>query len=155
MERAWAHWIGGAAIGALAAAGLMRWMERRRGEQRRLIMFRTRIKKEKLEAYVRHHMAVWPEVENGLRAHGVRLLSIHRPKDGSNEFNMFIELDPGVDMQRDLGPGSSYRADSRVQTWETAMCTYFEIGGWEELAELYTLTPTSSTNTLPSLPLSL
>jgi hypothetical protein len=29
---------------------------------------------------------------------GVRLLSIHQPKDGSNELCMFVEIEEGVDM---------------------------------------------------------
>jgi len=33
---------------------------------------------------------------------GVRLLSIHQPKDGSNELCMFVEIEEGVDMGRVL-----------------------------------------------------
>ena len=40
---------------------------------------RTSISKEKLENYRRHHQGVWPEVERGLRTHGVTLLTVKVP----------------------------------------------------------------------------
>jgi hypothetical protein len=49
------------------------------------------------------------------------------------------------------GGRSEYRANRRVREWEELMCTFFETGSWEQLEELYTLTPSSSTNTLPPL----
>ena len=64
--------------------------ERRRGapassakeeeeKKRKRIMMRTSISKEKLENYRRHHQGVWPEVERGLRTHGVTLLTVKSP----------------------------------------------------------------------------
>eukprot|EP00802_Teleaulax_amphioxeia_P030497 Tamp_33107.p1 GENE.Tamp_33107~~Tamp_33107.p1 ORF type:complete len:210 (+),score=20.44 Tamp_33107:83-631(+) len=139
-------WCGLAVLGA-AACALLALSERR--ARRTRLMFRTKVKKEKLAKYIRHHRAVWPEVQEGLRRHGVRLLSIHMPKDGGNELYMFVEVAEGADMARDLGPGSQYRANERVRLWEETMCTYFENASWEQLEELYTLTPSTSTNTLP------
>mmetsp|Transcript_24068 Transcript_24068/g.78308 ORF Transcript_24068/g.78308 Transcript_24068/m.78308 type:complete len:117 (+) Transcript_24068:113-463(+) len=114
-------------------------------------MFRTNVKKDKLELYKRHHKGVWPEVERGLRKAGVKLLSIHCPSDGGNALQMYIELEQGVDMARDLGPGSSYRSVERVKVWEELMCTFFEGGTWTMLDELYTLTGETSTNSLPAM----
>mmetsp|Transcript_38736 Transcript_38736/g.62447 ORF Transcript_38736/g.62447 Transcript_38736/m.62447 type:complete len:157 (+) Transcript_38736:129-599(+) len=150
MDRAAACWaLGGAAVGASVAALILAWPGRR---TRKRLMFKTKVKQHMLQKYVRHHRGVWPQVEQGLRSHGVRLLSIHQPKDGSNELCMFVETDSNVDMARDLGPGSTYRSDPDVQMWEETMSTFFEGGSWEELEELYTLTATSSTNTMPPLP---
>jgi hypothetical protein len=124
-----------------------------------------------LEKYMRHHRGVWSEVEQGLRRHGmylilwlgvlpllvlaislltvrvtagVQLLSIHQPKDGSNELCMFVETDAGCDMGRDLGPKSRYRSVPRVRLWEETMCTYFEGGNWEEV-RVHTHTHTQRT----------
>jgi len=64
---------------------------------------------------------------------------------------MYIELDDGVDMSRDLGPGSRYRSVEQVKAWEELMCTFFEDGSWTKLEELYALTEQSSTNSLPPM----
>lgn len=95
--------------------------------------------------------AVFAEVEAGLRANGVQLLTIFMPADGSNVLQMYIEADAQLDMGKDLGAGSDYRSNRRVKEWEELMNTFFETGSWEQLQELYTLTPSTSTNTLPSL----
>jgi hypothetical protein len=49
-------------------------------KKRRRIMMRTSISKDKLEKYRRHHQGVWPEVERGLRTHGVTLLTVKCPQ---------------------------------------------------------------------------
>lgn len=49
--------------------------EKGSGGKKRL-MFRTKIKQEKMEEYIRHHQGVWPEVERGLRQWGVKLLTV-------------------------------------------------------------------------------
>ena len=92
-------WCGLAVLGA-AACALLALSERR--ARRTRLMFRTKVrragasaraahgsaackpitpvvsgraaqvKKEKLAKYIRHHRAVWPEVQEGLRRHGTR-----------------------------------------------------------------------------------
>jgi len=44
-----------------------------------------------------------------------------------------------------------YRREARVREWEELMSSFFESGSWDELQELYTLTPGASTNCLPPL----
>ncbi|KAJ1489633.1 hypothetical protein T484DRAFT_1885406 [Baffinella frigidus] len=137
--------------GAAAAAMLMRAQGPSPGRKIQRLMFRTAVRKDKLELYKRHHRAVFAEVEAGLRANGVQLLTIFMPADGSNVLQMYIEADAQLDMGKDLGAGSDYRSNRRVKEWEELMNTFFETGSWEQLQELYTLTPSTSTNTLPSL----
>lgn len=127
------------------------------------IMQRTSIKKDKVEQYKvikclsplvknihlyeqKYHAAVWPEVQKGLVKHGVKLLTIWQPADGGNQFNMYIEWPEDVDLGKALGTGSDYRANPVVDKWEKLMNTYFEAGEWVDMKEVYTLTPTSSTN---------
>ena len=62
------------------------------------------------------------------RAAGVRLLSIHGPKhmsgnsENGTELCMFVELSSGVDMTRDLGPGSRYRYARTNQCTHDFVC---------------------------------
>ena len=133
--------------------------------------FRTRVQPGKLELYKLHHRQVWASVEERLRAAGVTLLTIwgpsttpqsrwaHSDGTGSSEsqtqelpllddpcFNvlqMFIETADGVDLGKVTGPGT----DSYVPEWEELMQSFFEGGvQWVPMEELYTLTPTTSTN---------
>ena len=39
--------------------------------------------------------------------------------------------------------------DPVAAKWETLMKTYFEAGEWVDMQEVYTLTPSSSTNSVP------
>uniref|UniRef100_A0A6U2HFW0 L-rhamnose mutarotase n=1 Tax=Hemiselmis andersenii TaxID=464988 RepID=A0A6U2HFW0_HEMAN len=132
----------GAALGSLATMILTSQPVPKR------VMMRTRIKRHRLDEYKRYHQGVWPEVEEGLRRHGIKLLSIHAPADDSNLFNMYIEMDEGTDLARDLGEGSVYRQNPRAKQWEEFMARMFEDGSWEAMKEVYTLTSTASTNTL-------
>lgn len=95
-------WLGGAVItfSVMMASG---HTSRRRVKR---WMFRTAVRKDKLELYKRHHRGVFPEVEAGLRANGVKLLTIFMPADGSNVLQMYIEADAELDLERDLGAGS-------------------------------------------------
>mmetsp|Transcript_7364 Transcript_7364/g.18386 ORF Transcript_7364/g.18386 Transcript_7364/m.18386 type:complete len:154 (-) Transcript_7364:586-1047(-) len=145
-----------AAAGGLLAGGTIAYLLSRAfgssgSAGRKRYMFRTRVKKDKLEEYKRHHQAVWPDVERGLRKYGVVILAIYAPSDGSNHLNMYVETEPGMDMGRDLGPGSPYRSVARVREWEELMCTMFEGGGWEPMDECYTLFSKGSTNTMDPL----
>eukprot|EP00293_Proteomonas_sulcata_P009354 CAMPEP_0184289864 /NCGR_PEP_ID=MMETSP1049-20130417/2239_1 /TAXON_ID=77928 /ORGANISM="Proteomonas sulcata, Strain CCMP704" /LENGTH=132 /DNA_ID=CAMNT_0026596831 /DNA_START=193 /DNA_END=591 /DNA_ORIENTATION=+ len=102
--------LGWAIAGGLVVAAAVQLKEtswrKKPTPKKQHMLFRTKIKKNKINSYIRYHQGVWPEVEMGLREAGVRLLSIHQPMDGSNEFAMFIELQEHVDLTKDLGPGS-------------------------------------------------
>ena len=67
-------------------------------------MFRTAVKKDKLELYKLHHQMVWEAVENGLRGAGISLLTIWAPKDGGNVLQMYIECDKVL--SEVTGPGT-------------------------------------------------
>lgn len=56
---------------------------------------RTSISKEKLENYRRHHQGVWPEVERGLRTHGVTLLTVKPPLSCSTSPGCLLPSQPG------------------------------------------------------------
>ena len=62
-------------------------------------MFRTAVKKEKLELYKTHHQMVWEAVEVGLRNSGVSLLTIWGDKEGGNILQMYIEIEVGKNYQ--------------------------------------------------------
>ena len=105
-------------------------------------MFRTAVKQEKLQLYKKHHQMVWETVESGLRNSGVNLLTIWAPKDGGNTLQMYIETKAGHELSNITGPGT----DGYVPEWEELMKSFFEAGEWVEMEEVYTLTPTTSTN---------
>ena len=73
--------------------------------------------------YARMHVSAYT-----YRAAGVRLLSIHGPKhmsgnsENGTELCMFVELSSGVDMTRDLGPGSRYRYARTNQCTHDFVC---------------------------------
>ena len=104
-------------------------------------MFRTAVKQDKLDLYKKHHSKVWQSVEDGLRASGVKLLTIWAPKDGGNVLQMYIETN-GEDLSKITGPGTK----GYVPEWEELMQSFFEKGEWVLMEEVYTLSPTTSTN---------
>jgi hypothetical protein len=55
-------------------------------------------------------------------------------------------MDPNLDL-KNLGPGSKYRSNTKVNAWESLMDSFFEKGGWTLLDPIYTLTTYSSSNT--------
>ena len=66
--------------------------------------------------YIEHHRNVWPEVERGLRAIGIRSMRIWLL--GRRLF-MVMETDDGFDAERDF---ARYRAsDPRIDEWQTLM----------------------------------
>jgi L-rhamnose mutarotase len=105
-------------------------------------MFRTAVKKEKLELYKTHHQMVWEAVEVGLRNSGVSLLTIWGDKEGGNILQMYIEIASGEELSDITGPGT----DGYVPEWEELMQSFFETGQWIEMEEIYTLTQDTSTN---------
>ena len=67
---------------------------------------------------------------------GVRLLSIHQPKDGSNDLCMFVEIEEGVDMGRVLPaisampshpPDYTHAAFSTACALTACSCIYLSI----------------------------
>jgi L-rhamnose mutarotase len=72
----------------------------------------------RIEEYIRHHRAVWPEVTDGLRAVGIRGMRIFR---GGTRLFMIIETDDGFDPARDY---QSYARDPRTRAWDELMRTF-------------------------------
>lgn len=71
-----------------------------------------------IEAYRRHHVAVWPEVIAGLRAIGIREMRIWLV--GTRLFMLF-EAPDDFDPCRDF---RTYGQDPRCRQWEEWMRTY-------------------------------
>lgn len=93
-----------------------------------------------IAAYERHHRAVWPEVEAGLRAIGIREMRIWRL--GTRLFMVF-EAAEGFDPARDY---QRYAEDPRCRAWDEMMRTYQrrapgarEGEWWAAMAEVYRL----------------
>lgn len=95
----------------------------------------TEVKEGKLDGYRRHHDEIWPEVAAGLRAAGVRQLTIFNVPD-SRRLCMYIEMAGNVDLGHATGPGSRYRQDSRCKEWEEMMDAEFH-GGWTTCDEIH------------------
>jgi len=68
----------------------------------------------RVDEYLRHHRAVWPEVTEGLRAIGVRGMRIWR---GGTRLFMLVETDDGFDPAR----YQDYARDPRAQEWDALM----------------------------------
>ena len=101
-------------------------------------MLHATLAPEKVKEYARHHRGVWPEVQRGLTAHGVDLLSIWQDPGDATKIFLYVEMREGTTLD-DLGPGSAYRGENpHVLLWETGMETGFH-GGWSEMKELYAL----------------
>ncbi len=90
--------------------------------------------------YERHHRAVWPEVERGLRAIGIREMRIWRL--GTRLFMVF-EAAEGFEPARDY---QRYAEDPRCSAWDELMRTYQrrvpgarEGEWWAAMAEVYSL----------------
>ena len=69
-----------------------------------------------LEAYRRHHAAVWPEVVESLRASGVRHMDIHLL---GRQLVMVLELEDGLDVREVFATHSA--STPRVAEWEALM----------------------------------
>jgi L-rhamnose mutarotase len=75
---------------------------------------------EKIEAYKRHHQAVWPEVLDALRRSGVTGMEIFLI--GRRMF-MYMTTEADYDP---AGAGALYLSQPRVQEWEALMHTLQE-----------------------------
>jgi L-rhamnose mutarotase len=69
-----------------------------------------------LEAYRRHHAAVWPEVVESLRAAGVRHMDIHLL---GRQLVMVLDLEDGLDVASVFARHGA--SDVRVAEWEALM----------------------------------
>lgn len=93
----------------------------------------------RIDEYLRHHRAVWPEVTGGLRAIGIRGMRIWR---GGTRLFMVVETDDDFDPARYQG----YAANPRTQEWDALMRTFqrpapFAKPGewWAQLEEVFDL----------------
>lgn len=69
--------------------------------------------------YEEHHRAVWPEVQDHLRRHGVRAMTIHRL---GTRMVMVMETDDAVYDAEAMARASE--ADPVIARWETLMWTF-------------------------------
>ncbi len=93
----------------------------------------------RVDEYLRHHRAVWPEVTEGLRAIGIRGMRIWR---GGTRLFMLVETDDGFDPAR----YQDYARDPRTSEWDALMRTFqrpapFAKEGewWSPLEEVFDL----------------
>lgn len=93
-----------------------------------------------IEEYERAHRAVWPEVERGLRAIGIRRMHLWRL--GTRLF-MQCEADDGFDPVRDY---PRYALDPRTRAWDELMRRYQRPAPgarpgewWAAMTEVYAL----------------
>jgi L-rhamnose mutarotase len=93
----------------------------------------------RIDEYLRHHRAVWPEVTEGLRAIGIRGMRIWR---GGARLFMVVEADDSFDPAR----YQEYAANPRTQEWDALMRTFqrpapFARPGewWTQLEEVFDL----------------
>jgi L-rhamnose mutarotase len=94
----------------------------------------------RIEEYIRHHRAVWPEVTEGLRAVGVCGMRIFR---GGTRLFMVIETVDGFDPGRDY---QTYARDPRARQWDELMRTFQQPvpsarpgEWWSQLDEIFDL----------------
>ncbi len=93
----------------------------------------------RIDEYVRHHQAVWPEVTDGLRAIGIRGMRIWR---GGTRLFMLVETEDDFDPAR----YQDYASNARTQEWDALMRTFqqpapFARDGdwWTPLEEIFDL----------------
>ena len=87
---------------------------------------------ERIDEYVCHHRAVWPEVTDGLRAIGIRSMRIFR---GGTRLFMLIETDDGFDPARDY---QTYARDPRTRAWDELMRTFQQPAPFARAGEWWT-----------------
>lgn len=118
--------------------------------RRTRVMVQATVRRDRVDLCKRHHLGVWPEVENGLAAAGVETLSIWSDPRDQTKLYMYFERAENADD----GTGSAYRKKPKVDEWETYMEREFH-SGWRPMSEWYTLkacgtrTVQVSTNSLP------
>ena len=86
----------------------------------------------RIDEYLRHHRAVWPEVTDGLRAIGIRSMRIFR---GGTRLFMLIETDDGFDPARDY---QTYARDPRTRAWDELMRTFQQPAPFARAGEWWT-----------------
>ena len=93
----------------------------------------------RIDEYLRHHRAVWPEVTVGLRAIGIRGMRIWR---GGTRLFMVVETDDDFDPSR----YQTYASNPRTQEWDALMRSFqrptpFAKPGewWSPLEEVFDL----------------
>ena len=80
--------------------------------------------------YEKAHVAIWPQVRDHLRAHGVLDMEIYRL--GTRLF-MMMEVDPAI--YSDLGMAQASRDDPAIVRWEALMWTYQVPTPWTPAGE--------------------
>jgi L-rhamnose mutarotase len=104
----------------------------------------------RIDEYLRHHRAVWPEVTEGLRRIGIRGMRIWR---GGTRLFMVIETDDDFDPAR----YQEYARDPRTQEWDALMRTFQKPAPsaragewWTQLDEIFDLAATSGSTSSSS-----
>lgn len=85
----------------------------------------------RIDEYLCHHRAVWPEVTGGLRAIGIRGMRIWR---GGTRLFMVVETDDDFDPAR----YQSYASDPRTREWDALMRTFQQPAPFAKPGEWWT-----------------
>lgn len=83
------------------------------------IGFSLKVKKDKLEEYKKHHAAVWPELLDAIRKHGMRNYSIFTTDDGQ----LFGYAECDVSLEASLAGLDSEEINVK---WQNFMKPFFE-----------------------------
>lgn len=110
---------------------------------RRVLTLDLRPGPEVQEAYRAHHQAVWPPVEDSLRAIGVRTMDIYLLE---RRLVMVLETDEGFDMAARFA--EHVASDPRCAEWEELMKTLQQAPPgappgtlWTEMERVFRLAP--------------
>jgi L-rhamnose mutarotase len=79
--------------------------------------------------YEQYHAAVWPEIQESIRAAGIVSLEIYRTE---NRLFMILEAGPAFSPERKAALDAG---NPRVQEWETLMWNYQQALPWAKAGE--------------------
>jgi L-rhamnose mutarotase len=74
-----------------------------------------------IQRYVEHHRQVWPEVERGLRAIGIRHMRIWRLGR-----RLFMQMETADDFEPQRDFARYMESDPRIREWQALMETFQE-----------------------------
>jgi L-rhamnose mutarotase len=88
--------------------------------QRKKYCFALDLKEEPhlMDAYIKHHQKVWPEILQQIKSTGVECMEIYRV---SNRLFMIMETHPDFSLE---AKAALDKSNPKVQEWETLMSKY-------------------------------
>lgn len=90
----------------------------------------------KLQEYIHCHNNIWLEVSHGLKAAGIRSLTIHTVPN-TLQLVMVVETEGNLTVEQATGPNSDYRKNDTARRWEEMMATEFH-SGWTLCSQIHT-----------------